>query len=29
MDAPLAEAATIDPRLARLQEAFREKAPAG
>jgi peptide/nickel transport system ATP-binding protein/oligopeptide transport system ATP-binding protein len=28
MDAPLAEAGTIDLRLARLQEAFRERAPA-
>jgi oligopeptide transport system ATP-binding protein len=28
VDVPLAEAATIDPRLARLQEAFRERAPA-
>ena len=29
MAAPLAEAATIDPRLARLQEAFRERTPIG
>ena len=28
VDVPLAETATIDPRLARLQEAFRERAPA-
>jgi hypothetical protein len=29
LDAPLAEAATIDLRLARLQEAFRDRTPIG